>query len=88
MQNLRPKFKKKIKMDQDEYICLGHTSSENVFKTSSRSLDQGKYVFLSQTSSRRLQDVFKTSCQDVFKASCKNVLKTFSIQKQSPEVFC
>ena len=48
--------------------------SENIMKTSwrqlsslsSRRLDQGEYIHLSLTSSRRLQCVFKTSCQYVF----------------------
>ena len=48
--------------------------SENIMKTSWRQLsslssrrrDQGEYIHLSLTSSRRLQCVFKTSCQYVF----------------------
>ena len=49
---------------------LSSSSSENVFKTSSRRLDQDQYIRLGHTSSRRLQDVFKTSSrrlQDIFK---------------------
>ena len=38
--------------------CLSSSSSEDVFKTSSRRLDQDEYVRLSLTSS---EDVFKTS---------------------------
>ena len=49
-------------------------------KTSSRCLGQNEYIRLGHTSSRRLQDIFKTSCQDVFKMSSKclqDVLKNF-----------
>ena len=44
------------RLDQDEYVCLSLTSSEDVFKTSwSRSIySSWPYVF--KTSSRRLQD--------------------------------
>ena len=73
------------RLDQDEYVCL----SLNLQKTSSRRLGQDQYIRLGYTSSRRLQDVFKTSSrrlaktssrhlQDVFKTSCKNVFKTSS----------
>ena len=55
------------RLDQDEYICLSHLSSEDVFKTS------WSYVFkmfsrgLVQTSSRYLQDVLQICLQDIFK---------------------
>ena len=77
------------RLDQDEYICLSHMSSEDVlietnifilviclqdvFKTS------WKNVF--KTFSRRLQDVLKTSSrhlQDTFKTSWQDVFKTSS----------
>ena len=103
--------------DEDEYILINHTSSEdvsvmtnifvlcirlpdvfktifktscyNVFKTFSRRLGQDQYIRLVHTSSRRLQDVFKTSgynilktfsrrFQDFLKMSRKYVLKTSS----------
>ena len=69
------------RLDQDEYVRLSLTSSEDVFKTSSRSLGQDQYICLCHMSSRRLQDVFKTSSgrlQDIFKTSCKDIFKTFS----------
>ena len=58
-------------------------------KTSLRCLDQDEYNRLRHTSSRRFQDVFKTSSrhpldilqkrlQNVFKTSCKDVFKTYS----------
>ena len=67
--------------------------SENIMKTSwrqlsslsSRRLDQGEYIHLSLTSSRRLQCVFKTSCQyvfnilqDVFNTSLKHLQDVLS----------
>ena len=55
------------RIDQDEYIRSSQTSSEYVLKTSSRHPDQDQYFCLGHTSSRRLQDLFKTSCQGVFK---------------------
>ena len=50
------------RLDQDEYIHLTHTSSENVFKTFSRRL--------AQTSSKRLEDVLQKRLPDIFKTSC------------------
>ena len=64
---------------QDEYVRLGLTSSEDVFNTSSRRLGQDQYIRLGHMSSRRLQDVLKTSSrclQDIFKTSCKDIFKT------------
>ena len=49
-------------------------------KTSSRRLDQDQYIRLGHTSSRRLQDVFKTSSrrlQDVFKTSSRHLQDVF-----------
>ena len=48
-------------LDQDEYVDLSLMSSEDVFKTSSKRLGEDQYIRLGYTSSRRLQDVFKTS---------------------------
>ena len=73
------------RLDQDKYVRLSFTSSEDVFKC----LGQGQYIRLGHTSSRRLQDVLKTPSrrlaktssrhlQDVFKMSCKDIFKTFS----------
>ena len=53
------------RLDEDEYIFINHTSSEDVL--------QDQYIRLVHTSSRRLQDIFKTSCQDVFKTSSKRL---------------
>ena len=60
-----------------------------LMKTSSRCLDQDQYNRLGDTSSRRLQDVFKTSSrrpakacsrhlQDVFKTCSRRLAKAFS----------
>ena len=42
-------------------------------KTSSRRLGQDQYIRLVHMSSRRLQDIFKTSCQNVFKTSTRRL---------------
>ena len=52
------------RLGQDQYIRLGYTFSrrlQDVFKTSSRCLQD--------VLPRRLQDVFRTSCKNVFKTS-------------------
>ena len=59
--------------DQDEYIHLSHASSEDVFKTYSRRLDQDEYIRIGDPSLSRLQDVFKTCCKNVFKTSWRHV---------------
>ena len=59
---------------------LSSSSSEDVFKTSSRRLGQDQYIRLGYTSSRRLQDVFKTSSRRLAKTSSRHlqdVFKTF-----------
>ena len=70
---------------QDEYVRLSLTSSEDVFKTSSRRLGQDQYIRLGYTSSRRLQDVFKTSCQDVFKTFSRRLQDVW--QKGLQDIF-
>ena len=37
------------RLDQDEYIRLTHTSSKDVFKASSRCLNQDQYICLGYT---------------------------------------
>ena len=59
------------RLDQDEYIRFSLTSSEAVFKTSSRRLGQDQYIRPGHTSSRRLQDVFQKRLQDIFKTSLR-----------------
>ena len=66
--------------DQDEYICLIHTFSEDIFKTSwSRSIfSSWPYVF--KMSSKRFKDVFKTSSihlWDVLQKCFKGLFKTY-----------
>ena len=66
---------------------LSSLSSEDVFKTSSKCLDQDKYIHLTHTSSRRLQDVLiKTNVivliiclQDVFKTSSRSFQDVFKM---------
>ena len=55
------------RLDQDEYIHLTHTSSEDVFKTSWSRAIYSSWSY-----------VFKTSCQDVFKTSSRRLAKTSS----------
>ena len=63
------------RLGQDQYICLGHTSSrrlQDIFKTSSRRL--------ARTSSKYLQDVYKMfwkRLQDIFKTHYQ--LKVFLV---------
>ena len=64
-----------LRLHQDKYVRLSLMSFEDVFKTSSRRLGQDQYICLGHTSSRRLQDVFKTSSrrlQDVLKTSSRH----------------
>ena len=66
---------------QDQYICLGHTSSrllEDVFKMSSRHLEKTSCKNVFKTSSRRLQDVLPRRRQNFFKTSSRRLAKTSS----------
>ena len=51
-------------------LRLQKTSSEDVFKTSSRRLNQDQHNRLGHTSSRRLQDLFKTFSRRIIKLNC------------------
>ena len=61
--------------------------SRHVFKTSSRRLQRNNFSS-SKTSSRRFQDVFKTSLQDVFKTSSRRLgrRKMFTLKTSSRHV--
>ena len=63
-----------IRLDEDvlktSWRRLSSSSSEDVFKASSRRLDQDQYIHLGYTSSRRLQDIFKTSLRRIIKLNC------------------
>ena len=64
-------------LDQDEYIRLSDTSSEDVFIKTNTSVQ----AICFKTSSRRLQNVFKTSRKNVFKTYSRrlqDVLKASS----------
>ena len=54
-------------------------------KTSSRRLGQDRYIRLGHTSSRRLQDVFKTSCKNFFKRSSRSLQDV--LQKRLQDIF-
>ena len=67
---------------------LSSSSSQDVFKTSSRCLDQDEYIRLGYASSRRLQNIFKTfskrlqnvllrCLQDVFRTSSRRFQDVF-----------
>ena len=72
------------RLDQDEYIRLNHTSSEDVFKTSRENVfktSSRRFQDVFKTSSRRLQDVLQKRLQDIFKTFWKrlqDIFKTFS----------
>ena len=76
-------FRENLHPIAQQTVVLMKTSSVFVFR---RHLDQGQYIRLGLTSSRRLQDVFKMSCkdvsQDIFKTSsntsCRNIFNTSS----------
>ena len=61
------------------------SSSEDIFKTSSRPLDQDQYIRLGHTSSSRLQDIFKTSSRHRQDVLPRRLAKTSS--KRPQEVF-
>ena len=59
-------------------------------KTSSRRLGQDQYICLDHMSSRRLQDVFKTSSrrlQDLFKASSRRLQDVFEMSSRHLQDF-
>ena len=73
------------RLDQDEYVRLSLTSSEDVFKTSWSRPIYSSWLYVFKTSSRRFQDVFETSCKSVFKKSSRclqDVFKTSSKRLQ------
>ena len=83
-------------LDQDENIHLTHTCSEELFKTSSRRLNEDQIIVLVirlqdvfkrfsrrlKTSSRFLAKASSNRLQDVFKTSCRKVFKTSSTRLQ------
>ena len=75
-----------IRLDKDilktSWRRLLSLTSEDVFKTSSRRLNQDQYFRLRHTSWRRLQDVFKTSSRRLAKTSSRLLAKTSSKRLQ------
>ena len=68
------------RLDQDEYICLSHTSSECIFRTSCKSVFK-HFQNIFNTFWRCLQEVFKTSLRLFAKTPprlFKDVYKTSS----------
>ena len=67
--------------DQDEYVRLSLTSSEDVFKTSWSRPIYSSWPYVFKTSSRHFQDIFKTSSRLLAKTSSRHfedVFKSFS----------
>ena len=62
------------RLDQDEYIRLSHTSSEDVLVKTNIFFLTMRLQSVFKTSSRGLQYVFKTSCKNVFKTSSRRLL--------------
>ena len=73
------------RLDQDEYVRLSLTSSEDVFKTSWSRPIYSSWLYVFKTSSRRFQDVFKTSCKNVFKTSSRRLQDV--LQRYLQDVF-
>ena len=61
------------KQVQDEYICLSHTSSEDVFKTSWLRPIYSSWPYVFKTSSKRLAKTSSRHTQDVFKTSLRRL---------------
>ena len=64
--------------DQDEYVSLNLTSSEDVLKTSWWRPIYSSWPYVFKTSSWRFQDVFKTSWQDVLKTFSRRIARLSS----------
>ena len=81
------------RLDQNQYNRLGHTSSrrlQDVFKTSSRLLQDVLPRLLQDVLQKRLQDIFKTSSrrfQDVFKTFSRRVQDIFKTYSRRFEDF-
>ena len=83
-----------IHLDEDvlktSWRRLSSSSSKDVFKTSSRSLDEDDYILINHTS---LEDAFKTSWSRPIYLPCPYVFRTFSkrlqgvLQKRLQDVF-
>ena len=79
------------RVDKDEYIHLNHRYSEHTFKASWLRPIYSSWSCVFKTSSRRFQEIFKTSsrrlaktsCQDVFKTSSRHLAKTSSRHLQN-----
>ena len=65
--------------------CLNHSSLEDNFKTSWSRPVYSSWPYVFKTSSRRLQDVFKTSYQDLFKTFSRSLQDL--LQKRFRDIF-
>ena len=75
------------RLDQDEYVCLSLTSSEDVFKTSWSRPIYSSWPYVFKTSSRHLQDVLQRYLQDVFK-TYHQVKLFWEISQNTQEDIC
>ena len=64
------------RLDEDEYILINHTSSENVYKMFSIRLGQDQYIRLVHTSLRSLAITSLSHLQDVFNTSSRRLANT------------
>ena len=72
--------------------CLSSSSAGDIFKTSSRRLDQDEYIYLTQYirlghTSWRLQDVFKTSSRRLAKTSARHLQDVFKTSSRHLQDF-
>ena len=63
------------RLDQDKYVRLSLTSSEDVLVKTNIFVLAIRLQDVFKTFSRRLQDVFKTSCKDIFKTFSRHIIK-------------
>ena len=73
LQDVLQKLLQTLVLMKTSWRRLSSLSSKHVYMTSSRRLDQDQYIRLGHTSSRRLQDVFKTSSRRLAKTSSRHL---------------
>ena len=80
------------RLDQDEYVRLSLTSSEDVFKTSWSRPIYSSWLYVFKTFSRCFEDVLQKGLQNMFKTSSRrfeDVFKTSSrrLEKLLQDIF-
>ena len=66
----------------EDNIRLDHTFSEDVFKASSKRLDQDEYICLGHTFSKNVQDFLQKCLQDISKTSSRRFQDVLKIYNQ------